>query len=154
MALKFVKSNFNDRIKFKPTEYGLEVMKKDHAELYARIGKEPDRAFDHFKDEEGYFSMQVHAFMHQFGHHMSVTTKEVVEMAFFIQAQEETHPMVPHYSKWICTDRDMIEHGYECTVYDVGETVLVYYEKNNIIPEESRRMDIDYFFKSHRRLHN
>lgn len=84
--MKF-KVNFNDFVKVKLTEYGIEILKQKHEEDKKSISETAskeyiDTVFGDFKlklDEEGYFKEQIWKLMYLFGEHMNVIYKNVFE---------------------------------------------------------------------------
>lgn len=68
----FVKTNMNYAVKVKLNEDGIDILHKQHDELYRHNGFLAPRPFTLKLDEEGYYRTQLWALMQDFGPHISV----------------------------------------------------------------------------------
>lgn len=70
----FTEFNVNNYVFFKPTEKGIEILRKKHDDLNERLKDYGNEYITEFKldiDENGYCCMQMWTFMETFGPHLS-----------------------------------------------------------------------------------
>lgn len=75
--------NINDYVKVKLTDHGVNILKKQHKELYERYGIGTPN-YDPVVDELGYTSFQMHDLMERFGAYMKICNPLVFETEILI----------------------------------------------------------------------
>lgn len=69
------KFNFNDSVKVRLTNFGIEILKQQHNELNSRIKNRGGKGLGEFSvnvDEEGYTTFQLWSLISKFGHVMQL----------------------------------------------------------------------------------
>ena len=82
MPISLTKINLNQIVKFKPTEHGLKIMADNHNSYLGRITNWEKREPEFFKlklDSNGFYSLQLHQFMNEFGSQLFAGCQDLVE---------------------------------------------------------------------------
>ena len=76
-----VKINLNDSVKVKLTDKGIDILKKQHKELYAKVLMAGGEYREHNLrlDEEGYYKTQLWCLFRYFGEHISLGVESPFE---------------------------------------------------------------------------
>ena len=70
---KFIETNLNNKVKFKPTNFGKEIYKKHHQEKHLDGFIIKDLEIN----ENGYAELQLHEFMNIYGSYLVIWAKEL-----------------------------------------------------------------------------
>jgi len=72
LAMKY---NINQYVKVKLTDYGMDILKKDHDELQMWMPEDARRPFEEPKLKDGWYKTQLWILMNSFGSHLSMGGK-------------------------------------------------------------------------------
>lgn len=86
------KTNINDYVKVKLTDYGISILEQQHNVIRNEIKEYDGKNLGEFKvniDKDGYIKFQLHELMHHFGHITTVANKIPFETEIIITKGEQ-----------------------------------------------------------------